>query len=208
MGHWADAFAARSIKRATSSGLEMYTAWLAGTSIVSVSLVGAASSLLNDVRNRARLREEDRVAVRLNPKSKDVVIGHNDPADSIFDVRQTSGAPLKITGFSHFVTTQAVAYCFLPSVTALKFIANLNLRRRTAPHSPAAALGDTAVPAAAGRGVDHTENAHPMRNSVEIAERMFEMAGMDRAVSFAASQPCSIVRPNRSQRYHVTRCRT
>ena len=35
-GYWADAFAARSIKRATSSGLETYTAWLAGTSMVSL----------------------------------------------------------------------------------------------------------------------------------------------------------------------------
>jgi hypothetical protein len=35
-GYWADAFAACSIKRATSSGLETYTAWLAGTSIVSL----------------------------------------------------------------------------------------------------------------------------------------------------------------------------
>jgi hypothetical protein len=35
-GYRADAFAARSIKRATSSGLETYTAWLAATSIVSL----------------------------------------------------------------------------------------------------------------------------------------------------------------------------
>jgi hypothetical protein len=30
MGHRANAFAARSIKRATSFGLEIYAAWLAG----------------------------------------------------------------------------------------------------------------------------------------------------------------------------------
>lgn len=64
--------------------------------------------------------------VRLDPKSKDVIIGHNDPADSVFEIRAAQGAPLKITGFQPFVTTQAVAYCFLPSVTALKFIAGLN----------------------------------------------------------------------------------
>ena len=64
--------------------------------------------------------------VRLNPKSKDVVIGDNDPADSIFEIRQPDGAPpLRLTGISRFVTTQAVAYCFLPSVTALKFISGL-----------------------------------------------------------------------------------
>jgi hypothetical protein len=64
--------------------------------------------------------------VRLNPKSKDVVIGANDPADSVFEIRQPHGATsIKITGISRFVATQAVAYCFLPSVTALKFISGL-----------------------------------------------------------------------------------
>ncbi|WP_291994093.1 peroxidase [Candidatus Accumulibacter sp. ACC003] len=64
-------------------------------------------------------------SVRLNPNSKDVVIGHNDAAGSIFEMPQPQGPPLRINGFSNFVTTQAVAYCFLPSVTALKFIAGL-----------------------------------------------------------------------------------
>jgi deferrochelatase/peroxidase EfeB len=63
--------------------------------------------------------------VRLNAKSKDVMIGTNNPADSIFEIRKTEGPPLKITGFPDFVTTQAVAYCFLPSVTALRFISGL-----------------------------------------------------------------------------------
>src|ERR1700691_2011299 len=36
MGQRADAFAARSIKRATSFGLEIYAAWLDGTSIISL----------------------------------------------------------------------------------------------------------------------------------------------------------------------------
>ena len=65
-------------------------------------------------------------AVRLNPKSKDPMIGTQDPAESIFIIPQASGAPpIKVTGFSSFVTTKAAAYCFLPSVTAIKFIANL-----------------------------------------------------------------------------------
>jgi deferrochelatase/peroxidase EfeB len=64
--------------------------------------------------------------VRLNPKSKDVVIGANDPADSVFEIRPPDGAPsIKITGISRFVTTRAAAYCFLPSVTALRFISRL-----------------------------------------------------------------------------------
>jgi deferrochelatase/peroxidase EfeB len=63
-------------------------------------------------------------AVRLNPKSKDPMIGTQDPAESIFVIPQASGAPpIKVTGFSTFVTTKAAAYCFLPSVTAIKFIA-------------------------------------------------------------------------------------
>jgi deferrochelatase/peroxidase EfeB len=65
-------------------------------------------------------------SVRLNPKAKDPMIGTQDPAESIFVIPQPNGAPpIKITGFSSFVTTKAAAYCFLPSVTAIKFIANL-----------------------------------------------------------------------------------
>jgi deferrochelatase/peroxidase EfeB len=65
-------------------------------------------------------------AVRLNPKSKDPMIGTQDPAESIFMIPQSNGAPpIKVTGFSTFVTTKAAAYCFLPSITALKFISKL-----------------------------------------------------------------------------------
>jgi hypothetical protein len=55
-----------------------------------------------------------------------VIIGINDPGDSVFEIRQPGGAPpMKITGFSSFITTQAEAYCFLPSITGLKFLASL-----------------------------------------------------------------------------------
>jgi hypothetical protein len=65
-------------------------------------------------------------AVRLHPKSKDPVIGTQDPAESIFVIPQANGAPsIKITGFPSFTTTKAAAYCFLPSVTAVKFISEL-----------------------------------------------------------------------------------
>jgi deferrochelatase/peroxidase EfeB len=65
-------------------------------------------------------------AVRLNPKSKDPMIGTQDPAESIFVIPQANGAPpIKITGFSTFITTKAAAYCFLPSITAIKFISKL-----------------------------------------------------------------------------------
>lgn len=65
-------------------------------------------------------------AVRLHPKSKDPLIGTQNPTESIFMIPQANGAsPIKITGFSSFVTTKAAAYCFLPSITALKFISKL-----------------------------------------------------------------------------------
>jgi deferrochelatase/peroxidase EfeB len=69
-------------------------------------------------------------SVRLNPKSKDPMIGTQDPAESIFVIPQANGAPpIKVNGFSSFVTTKAAAYCFLPSVTALKFMASLGASR-------------------------------------------------------------------------------
>jgi deferrochelatase/peroxidase EfeB len=64
-------------------------------------------------------------AVRLNPKSKDPMIGTQDSSESIFVVPAAEAPPLKFTGLSTFVTTKAAAYCFLPSVTAIKFIAGL-----------------------------------------------------------------------------------
>jgi hypothetical protein len=54
------------------------------------------------------------------------MIGTQNPAESIFVIPQTNGAPpVKITGFSTFITTKAAAYCFLPSITAVKFISQL-----------------------------------------------------------------------------------
>jgi deferrochelatase/peroxidase EfeB len=65
-------------------------------------------------------------SVRLHPRSKDPMIGTQDPAQSIFVIPQANGAPpIKVTGFSSFVTTRAAAYCFLPSISALKFISKL-----------------------------------------------------------------------------------
>src|SRR5207247_1529382 len=65
-------------------------------------------------------------AVRLPPKSKDPMIGTQDPAESVFAIPQASGTPpIKITGLSSFTRTRAAAYCFLPSITAVKFISEL-----------------------------------------------------------------------------------
>ena len=65
-------------------------------------------------------------AVRLHPKSKDPMIGTQNPVESIFVIPQANGAPpIKITGLSSFTKTKAAAYCFLPSITAIKFISEL-----------------------------------------------------------------------------------
>jgi deferrochelatase/peroxidase EfeB len=65
-------------------------------------------------------------AVRLPPKAKDPMIGAQDPAESIFVIPQANGAPaIKVTGFTSFITTRAAAYCFLPSITAIRFISKL-----------------------------------------------------------------------------------
>ena len=65
-------------------------------------------------------------AVRLDPRSKDPLIGTQDPAESIFVIPQADGnPPIEVTGLSSFVTTKAAAYVFLPSITAIRLIASL-----------------------------------------------------------------------------------
>ncbi len=71
-------------------------------------------------------------AVRLNPKSKDPLGGTQNPAESIFVIPQANGRPpIEVTGLLSFITTKAAAYVFLPSITAIKFIANLEEGIRT-----------------------------------------------------------------------------
>jgi deferrochelatase/peroxidase EfeB len=65
-------------------------------------------------------------AVRLHPKSKDPLIGAQDPTESIFVIPQAGGkSPINVTGLLSFTSTKAAAYCFLPSVTGMRFIAEL-----------------------------------------------------------------------------------
>ena len=71
--------------------------------------------------------------VRLAPKSRDPLIGTQDPAESIFVIPQADGSPpIEVTGLSSFVTTKAAAYLFLPSIGALRLIANLRAGDGTA----------------------------------------------------------------------------
>lgn len=56
--------------------------------------------------------------------TRDPLMGNNSPAESRFLIPTQKGTQT-VTGFPRFVITRGSAYCFLPSVTALKYIANL-----------------------------------------------------------------------------------
>jgi Dyp-type peroxidase family len=65
-----------------------------------------------------------------NISGEDVLLGVNDPASSSFTVSlppsgTTPWANRTITGFSPYVTTTGGAYCYLPSITALRYLAAL-----------------------------------------------------------------------------------
>ena len=58
-------------------------------------------------------------------QTKDPILGANNPADSKFVIPVAGRKPVVLRGFSRFVRTRGSAYCFLPSVTALKYLAGL-----------------------------------------------------------------------------------
>ena len=65
-------------------------------------------------------------ALRLDPKARDPLIGTQGETGNVFAIPQPDGAaPMRIDGLRSFTATRAAAYCFLPSVTALKFMAAL-----------------------------------------------------------------------------------
>jgi Dyp-type peroxidase family len=57
--------------------------------------------------------------------SKDALVGSNTPEESQFVIPIKGGPPTRLMGFSRFVTNRGTAYCFFPSITALKYLANL-----------------------------------------------------------------------------------
>jgi Dyp-type peroxidase family len=63
-----------------------------------------------------------------NISGRDVMIGVNDPAESSFTLShpatgESSWRNEQLAGFARFVTTRGGAYCYLPSITALRAIA-------------------------------------------------------------------------------------
>lgn len=59
-------------------------------------------------------------------QTKDPILGDNSPADSKFVIPQEPGKkPVVLKGFPRLVRTRGAAYCFVPSVTALRYLAAL-----------------------------------------------------------------------------------
>ncbi|MGQ0719838.1 MAG: Dyp-type peroxidase [Pseudonocardiales bacterium] len=57
-------------------------------------------------------------------RTKDPVIGAQPDRGGTFSILRPEG-PVVLTGLARFVTTRGGAYCFLPSVTAIRYLANL-----------------------------------------------------------------------------------
>ncbi|MGA7316545.1 MAG: hypothetical protein WBX22_21545 [Silvibacterium sp.] len=54
----------------------------------------------------------------------DPLIGANSPSSSVFSIPTSPTSSVKVSGFARFVVTRGSAYCFLPSVTGLRYIAS------------------------------------------------------------------------------------
>ena len=66
----------------------------------------------------------DLFAADLSKGSKDPLLGNNSAGESRFDIPlKASAPPLKIEAFPRFIKARGGAYCFLPSKTALKYMA-------------------------------------------------------------------------------------
>jgi len=59
----------------------------------------------------------------LGDNVKDPLLGANDSGDRKFDIPISKGESLEIIGLERFIITRGGAYCFLPSITALKYMA-------------------------------------------------------------------------------------
>jgi DyP dimeric alpha+beta barrel domain len=57
--------------------------------------------------------------------SNDALTGANDPSTSWFDIPLKSGATIRLRGLPRFVRTRGGAYTFLPSLSAIKYLASL-----------------------------------------------------------------------------------
>jgi hypothetical protein len=54
----------------------------------------------------------------------DPLIGANSQSTSVFTIPTSPTSSVKVSGFARFVVTRGSAYCFLPSITGLRYIAS------------------------------------------------------------------------------------
>jgi hypothetical protein len=54
----------------------------------------------------------------------DPLSGACSPSSSVFTIPTSPTGSVKVTGFARFVTTRGSAYCFLPGITGLRYIAS------------------------------------------------------------------------------------
>lgn len=85
---------------------------------ICVSLEDQFEFLITNWMNRGGFRPE------LPSQTKDLTIGSHTMGDTPFQVPTPNGR-VSLPNFSHFITTRGAAYCFLPSLTALRYMARL-----------------------------------------------------------------------------------
>jgi Dyp-type peroxidase family len=85
---------------------------------ICVSLEDQFEFLMTNWMNRGGFRSE------LSSQSKDIFAGNDMNGETSFQVPTPNGR-IALPKLSHFVTTRGAAYCFLPSLTALRYMARL-----------------------------------------------------------------------------------
>lgn len=85
---------------------------------ICVSLEDQFEFLMTNWMNRGGFRSE------LPSQTKDIIAGNDAIGATPFQVPTPNGT-VALPNFSHFVTTRGAAYCFLPSLTALRYLATL-----------------------------------------------------------------------------------
>jgi hypothetical protein len=83
---------------------------------ICVSLEDQFEFLMTNWMNRGGFRSE------LPSQTKDLTVGRTALGETSFQVPTPKGV-VSLPKFSHFVTTRGAAYCFLPSLTALRYLA-------------------------------------------------------------------------------------
>lgn len=100
---------------------------------ISADLANQFEFLMSSWVNGATLVKSVRGPAGANPvrniSGDDVMGGVNDPSSSSFTLSSppTATEPAKnqrLTGFSRYVTTRGGAYCYLPSITAIRYLAS------------------------------------------------------------------------------------